>query len=54
MIGKKQVIYEGEGKEGLNRFEADLSDLADGAYSIRFTFRETQIIKSIVKIEKKK
>jgi hypothetical protein len=54
MIWKKEVIFEGEGKEGLNQFDADLSDLANGAYAVRFTFRETAVIKSIVKMERKK
>lgn len=54
MIGKKIMIYEGEGHEGLNQFDADLSGLAAGSYAVRFTFRDSDTIKTIVKTDKKK
>jgi PKD repeat protein len=53
LIGKKITVYEGPGHEGSNQFEADLGDLANGTYTVRFRFRETEIVKTIVKVEKK-
>ena len=54
MNGKNTMIFDGEGREGLNQFEADLGDLANGTYAIRYQFRETKILKTIVKMENKK
>ena len=54
MSGKRISIFEGEGKEGMNQYDTDLSDLANGTYAIRFKFRDSEVIKSIIKMEKKK
>ncbi len=54
MNGKSIMLFEGEGKEGLNQVEADLSDLANGTYAVRYLFRETKIMRTIIKMENKK
>ena len=54
MIGKNYTIYEGIGHEGLNQYDAELGGLSNGPYAIRFMFKDGEIIKTILKIEKKK
>ncbi len=54
LLGRKLTIYEGVGHEGSNLFAADLSDHPNGTYTVRFKFLETEIVKSVVKVERKK
>jgi PKD repeat protein len=53
IAGKKITVYDGEGKEGSNLFEAELGDLSNGTYSVRFKFRDSEVTKQIVKAERK-
>ncbi|MCX6291815.1 MAG: PKD domain-containing protein [Bacteroidetes bacterium] len=53
MNGKSIPVFAGEGHEGLNQIAVDLGSLANAAYALRIRFRESEVIKTIVKMKKK-
>jgi len=54
-LGQEVVtLYDGEVSIGLNSILANLSSLADGIYTLRFTFLDQQLIRQVMKAEVKK
>ncbi len=54
-LGRKlSTIFDGQGSAGLNLIHADLSSLADGMYTLRFSFRDQDILRKVVKSSNKK
>lgn len=54
-LGQKiTTLYDGMGKAGLNAIEEDFSSLNDAIYLVRYSFREKDIVRRVVKQSKKK
>ena len=54
-LGQKlNTIFDGQGTAGLNLIHADLSSLAAGIYTLRFSFRDQDILRKVVKSSIKK
>jgi hypothetical protein len=54
-LGQKiTTVFDGQGTTGLNLINSDFSSLADGIYSLRFSFREVDIVRQVVKSSNKK
>jgi len=54
-LGQKlSTIFDGQGTTGLNLIHADFSSLADGVYTIRFSFREQDVVRQVIKSSNKK
>lgn len=54
-LGQKlSTIFDGAGTTGLNLIHSDLTSLADGVYTLRFSFREQDILRKVIKSSNKK
>jgi PKD repeat protein len=54
-LGQKiSTLYDGPGKTGLNAIEEDFSSLADGVYMVRYSFRDEDIVRRVIRQSKKK
>jgi len=54
-LGQKiSTLFDGPGKTGLNAIEEDFSSLADGVYMVRYSFRDEDIVRRVIRQSKKK
>lgn len=54
-LGQKlSTIYDAQGTTGLNLIQVDFSSLADGLYTLRFSFRDQVIVRKVAKDRVKK
>jgi PKD repeat protein len=51
---KINTLFDGMGKTGLNSIEGDFYSLADGVYFVRYSFRDNEIVRKVIKQSKKK
>ena len=48
------ILFDDDAQIGLNSVSANVATLADGIYTIRFTFRDQVIIRQVMKAREKK
>jgi len=54
-LGQKiTTVFDGAATAGLNLIHADFSSLADGVYTLRFSFRDQEVIRQVIKSSNKK
>lgn len=54
-LGQKiSTIFDGQGRAGLNLISTDFSSLSDGIYTLRFSFRDQDILRKVIKERLKK